>query len=204
MTLTHPFDVETLPVGPWRNGGGDTREIACEGSAGPGGDSADFGWRASIATIAADGPFSPFPGVDRTITLLAGDGVHLIADGGDAPGTPPLDHRLDRPGVPFAFSGDLALRARLLGDGDRGAVRVLNIMIRRGRWTADVRRIDAPVPLPAGHAGVLYLLSGRGTHGGPGPALRPGRGLWWTSGAADEAAPLEPGSVALWADIRAV
>ncbi|MGW9510371.1 HutD/Ves family protein, partial [Embleya sp. NPDC055610] len=160
MTPTHLFDIETLPVGPWRNGGGDTREIACEGSAGAGGDSADFGWRASIATIAADGPFSPFPGVDRTITLLAGAGVRLIADGGGAPGAPPLDQRLDRPGVPFAFSGDLRLRARLLGDG--GAVRVLNIMTRRGRWTADVRRIDAPVPLPAGHAGVLYLLSGRG------------------------------------------
>ncbi|GCD95047.1 HutD/Ves family protein [Embleya hyalina] len=203
MTQTHLFDVETLPVGPWRNGGGDTREIACAGPAGPGGgDPADFGWRASIATIAADGPFSPFPGVDRTITLLAGDGVRLIADGGGATGAAPLDHRLDRAAVPFAFSGDRTLRARLLGDG--GAVRVLNIMTRRGRWTADVRRVDAPVPLPAGHAGVLYLLSGRGTHGGPGPALRPGRGLWWTSGAADGTAPLEPGSVALWADIRPV
>ncbi|OPC79182.1 HutD family protein [Embleya scabrispora] len=202
MTLTHLFDVETLPVGPWRNGGGDTREIACEGSAGPDGGSADFGWRASIATIAADGPFSPFPGVDRTITLLAGEGVHLIADGAGTAGAAALDHRLDHPAVPFAFSGDHALRARLLGDG--GPVLVLNIMTRRGRWTADVRRVDAPVPLPAGHAGVLYLLSGRGTNTGPGPALRPGRGRWWTSGAADHAAPLEPGSVALWADIRPV
>jgi len=58
------FDYAQLPVSRWRNGGGETREII---SYPPG--AAEFQWRATIATIDADGPFSPFPGVDRVITL---------------------------------------------------------------------------------------------------------------------------------------
>ncbi|MGR7000643.1 HutD/Ves family protein [Yinghuangia aomiensis] len=83
----HVFDTDFLPVTPWRNGGGETREVAAEPSADGG-----FAWRVSIATIAQDGPFSAFPGVDRTITLLEGAGVHLVGDG--------LDHLLDRIGGP--------------------------------------------------------------------------------------------------------
>ncbi|MGP4884984.1 HutD family protein, partial [Klebsiella pneumoniae] len=51
-----PFQLSTLPVTPWKNGGGETREIICV----PAPD-APFLWRASIATLQADGPFSPFP-----------------------------------------------------------------------------------------------------------------------------------------------
>ncbi|MYS84005.1 HutD/Ves family protein [Embleya scabrispora] len=184
----NPFDIETLPVGRWRNGGGDTREIGSQSPTHAA--EADFDWRASIATIAADGPFSTFPGVDRTITLLAGEGVRLVGDDG-------LDHRLNRPGEPFAFSGDAHLRATLLG----GDTRVLNIMTRRGRWAARVHRVQAPVVPPAGHAGVLYVLSAPAGDGS-GSALRAGQGVWWASGAADPAAPLASGTVALWADLR--
>ncbi|MFJ8744454.1 HutD family protein [Embleya sp. NPDC127516] len=190
--MSNLFDVESLPVGRWRNGGGDTREIATQAAADP----ADFDWRASIATISADGPFSAFPGVDRTITLLAGGGVRLVGDDG-------LDNRLDRTGEPFAFSGESAVRATVLGAGTR----VLNIMTRRGRWAARVHRIAAPVAAPAGHAGVLYVLSAPDapdTPAGdaPAPTLRAGQGLWWASGAAVPTAPLATGAVALWADLR--
>ena len=57
-----PFQLSTLPVTPWKNGGGETREIICV----PAPD-APFLWRASIATLQADGPFSPFPGVDLAL-----------------------------------------------------------------------------------------------------------------------------------------
>jgi len=57
------FSFENLPVSPWRNGGGETREIL---SWPPG--KTDFDSRASIATIPQDGPFSSFPGNDRSIT----------------------------------------------------------------------------------------------------------------------------------------
>ncbi|MBS0975889.1 HutD/Ves family protein, partial [Serratia rubidaea] len=115
------FDFASLPVSPWRNGGGETREIVCQPAEG-----ANFDWRASIATIAQDGPFSAFDGIDRSITLLEGDGVRLVGDG--------IDHRLAMPGEPFAFSGDVALQAQLLG----GVSQDFNIMTRRGRWRATV------------------------------------------------------------------
>lgn len=66
------FSLQSLPVSRWRNGGGETREIIRFPP-----DAADFAWRASIATIACDGPFSTFNGVDRTITLLNGSPVLL-------------------------------------------------------------------------------------------------------------------------------
>ena len=49
---------------PWRNGGGMTRELLAWPEA--------ERWRArvSVADIAEDGPFSPFPGVDRTLVDL--------------------------------------------------------------------------------------------------------------------------------------
>lgn len=143
MSLTR-FNFAALPVSPWRNGGGETREIV---SWPPGAQ--DFDWRASIATIAQDGPFSAFTGIDRSITLLEGDGVRLFSAGH-------IDHQLDRVGEPFAFSGDVALEATLLG----GASQDFNIMTRRGRQAAEVRRSTAPVTLSPNQAGVLYVLSG--------------------------------------------
>ena len=66
------FALQDLPGTPWKNGGGITREIVCWP---PGSGLDDFWWRASVATIDAAGPFSAFPGVDRTIMLLEGAGV---------------------------------------------------------------------------------------------------------------------------------
>ncbi|GEB55841.1 HutD/Ves family protein [Streptomyces gardneri] len=184
----HHFDVETLTAGRWRNDGGATRQIASR----PAGDE-DFVWRASIADIDRDGPFSAFPGVDRTLTLLAGDGVRL-----SCPGV--FDRLLERAGEPFAFSGDLALAAELPG----GACRVLNIMVRRGRATARVERVTGRVVPPSGHAGVLHVLGGHWQAGTDGPVLAPGQGVWWDADAqapGGAVAPLSPDATALWADV---
>jgi environmental stress-induced protein Ves len=66
------FDIRKMPVNLWRNGAGETREICCFPPA-----TRDFHWRASIASIAANGEFSLFPGVERVITLLEGGEVTL-------------------------------------------------------------------------------------------------------------------------------
>lgn len=50
-----PFTFSSLPVTPWKNGGGETREIVSVPS-----PDAPFLWRASIATLQSDGPFSAF------------------------------------------------------------------------------------------------------------------------------------------------
>jgi environmental stress-induced protein Ves len=53
----------------WRNQLGWTREIYRQPQ-----DDADWSWRASIAEVDRDAPFSAFPGCDRELVLLAGDG----------------------------------------------------------------------------------------------------------------------------------
>ncbi|WP_431222641.1 HutD/Ves family protein [Serratia sp. L9] len=178
------FNFAELPVSPWRNGGGETREITSQP---PGGE---FDWRASIATIAQDGPFSAFNGIDRSITLLEGDGVHLYSAG-------QIDHGLQKIGEPFAFSGDVALDAKLLG----GSSQDFNIMTRRGRQTAQVQRIVETIGLSLQHAGVLYVLGGEWQlPDGKRLAIR--QGCWWLPGEG----PLRliaqgNDAVALWADI---
>ena len=76
MTVLIPF-AGLSPV-PWKNGGGSTTEIAIGP---PDAGFEDFDWRVSLATIEKDGAFSAFPGVDRTLALVAGHGMTLEIDG---------------------------------------------------------------------------------------------------------------------------
>ena len=80
---------------PWKNGGGVTTEIAVFPEA-AGLD--DFEWRLSMATVATDGPFSLFAGVDRTLAVLDGEGIVLSVDG-------MADATLTPASPPFAFRG---------------------------------------------------------------------------------------------------
>jgi environmental stress-induced protein Ves len=106
----------------WKNGGGWTTQIAREP---PG--SGDFRWRVSIAEIEHDGPFSSFPGVDRDLVLLDGEGIEL--DIGAAP-TRFLGERLAQ----LRFDGGEAVHCRLID----GATRDFNVMTLRGAVRADV------------------------------------------------------------------
>ena len=112
---------------PWRNGRGETAEVAI----GPAGATLDdFDWRVSMARIDADGPFSIFPETDRTLTVLRGDGLHL-----SIAGAAPVELTCDS--EPLAFPGDVAADATLLG----GTVTDLNVMTRRERLKHSVRRL---------------------------------------------------------------
>ena len=111
---------------PWKNGGGETREVAAWP---PGAGFDDFDWRISMATVRSDGPFSVFPGVDRILAVIEGAGLQLTIGAAT-----PL--QLDTLTPPTRFSGDAACTAALLA----GPVRDLNVMIRRGRFDARVRR----------------------------------------------------------------
>lgn len=141
---------------PWKNGGGVTREIAAWPE-GAGMD--DFVWRVSLADVAADGPFSAFPGVDRTLTVVEGAGMDLTVGG--------VRRLVDSPGVPQDFRGDLPTDGRLLA----GPVVNLNVMWRRGggRTAPTVAvvcgrlplRMDALVVVVDGSAEVAGLTLGR-------------------------------------------
>ena len=66
------FDMRKMSVNLWRNAAGETREICTFPPA-----KRDFYWRASIASIAANGEFSLFPGMERIVTLLEGGEMFL-------------------------------------------------------------------------------------------------------------------------------
>ncbi len=178
------FDIATVPSMPWKNGGGSTREIVCR----PEGAGMDgFDWRVSIATIAQAGPFSAFPGVDRVIMLLDGDGVQLRSAGG-------IDHRLDEVHAPFAFPGDVALDCTLLG----GTSTDFNVMTRRGTLRAEVRVLRAATDIPATQRGLLLALCGQWQlHAGE--VCAAGQGLWWDAAPHGwQATPQGEGAALVW------
>jgi environmental stress-induced protein Ves len=112
---------------PWKNGGGTTTEIAVS----PAGASIeDFDWRLSMARVAGCGPFSIFPGVDRTLAVLEGDGIELMIEG-MAPAT------VSTASQPLAFPADAATHAALIS----GEITDLNIMTRRGRFSHQMQRL---------------------------------------------------------------
>lgn len=168
------FERARLPATPWKNGGGVTREIACVP---PQSGMHDFDWRLSIAHIACDGDFSVFEGVDRVITLLEGAGVQLHSPSGG------VEHRLDTPGSPFAFPGDVPVHARLLA----GDCHDLNVMTRRGVCRAEVSVLKPGDVLATCTAGLLLALQGswRLDAKGLGPEsaaslnVAADSGVWW-------------------------
>ena len=98
--LLTPNDYRSMP---WKNGAGRTTEIAVH----PAGAALDaFAWRVSIADVERDGPFSRFPGIDRTIVLLDGAGMRLRSGASDI--------ELTTRFVPHDFSGDDAIECTLV------------------------------------------------------------------------------------------
>lgn len=135
---------------PWKNGGGETVEI---GLAPPEAALDSFDWRVSMATVATDGPFSSFSGVDRTLCLLDGRGIVLtVGSAGPVHLTPAS--------APYPFAADSPTAAALTG----GPVTDLNVMTRRGRCTHHVTRIalDAATSLPGdGATRLAFAAAGR-------------------------------------------
>jgi environmental stress-induced protein Ves len=147
MTTLIPF-AGLVPVS-WKNGGGSTTEIAV---APPEAGFDDFEWRISLATIASDGPFSVFPGVDRTLMLVEGHGATLDIDG---------DDRVvlcdDEPVL--SFSGESQVLATL----NRGATTDFNVMTRRDLCHHEVgRRALDGVSTFAARADITVLFLAQG------------------------------------------
>lgn len=135
------------PAARWKNGGGVTREIAA-GPVGAGMD--DFGWRVSLAEVTADGAFSVFPGIDRTLTLAEGAGMDLGIGG--------VRRLVDRRYAPQRFPGDEPTDCRLLA----GPVVNFNVMYRRGVVAADtaVVRGDLALTVRPGESLLVVALEG--------------------------------------------
>ena len=128
---------------PWKNGGGTTAEVAAfpEGSG-----FETFGWRLSMADVASDGPFSLFPGIDRTLIVVEGSGIELDVEG--------IAYALDTASPKLTFSGDDITTGRLLS----GPIRDLNVMTRRGQFRHRTRFVESGVALLSDDATVAFLV----------------------------------------------
>jgi len=140
---------------PWKNGRGIAHQIAAS-PAGAGYDT--FDWQVSRPEIAADGPFSSFPGVDRQFMLVTGNGLTLKIRS-DNEGLS-FDRPVDAPLEPFAFRGEWDVEC-ILRDGP---VQVFNVMTRRGRAGARLQKVEAPtarpVAKPPGEKLLVYIARG--------------------------------------------
>jgi environmental stress-induced protein Ves len=103
---------------PWKNGQGETREIARD-------ELEWFEWRLSWATIPASGPFSLYPGYDRTLILLDGGPVKLVHVG--------EREKLLRPLEAYQFRGEWETRAEAAAPAED-----FNLFVRRGSTRARV------------------------------------------------------------------
>ena len=111
LQLVHAQDCAPQP---WRNGGGQTRELFTWPAAG------DWLLRISRADIDADGPFSAFTGVQRWFAVLQGAGVALQLG---------CEQQLRMGDAPLCFDGADAPGCRLLD----GPTQDLNLMVRHGK-----------------------------------------------------------------------
>lgn len=122
----------------WKNGGGETAEIAIYP---PAAGLEDFAWRISRATVRQSGPFSQFTGIDRTLCVLEGMGIDLtFSEGGTT--------TLDPDSSPCRFAGELNVEGSVVAPG----IVDFNAMTRRSAARHHVTRrhiagkIDIDVP----------------------------------------------------------
>lgn len=121
---------------PWKNDGGITREVmVCPDGAGMG----DFDWRISMAEVTQAGPFSCFDGIDRSLSVLSGRLRLGFAD----------RYVTLAEGETLAFGGEMKVMGTPLAP-----VIDLNVMTRRGRYVAQIVRVDGPIQI----GGLLSIL----------------------------------------------
>ena len=145
MRIIRAADCKVMP---WKNGGGTTTEIAV---APEGASLGDFDWRISMANVGQDGPFSSFPGIDRTLSVLTGNGIRLAFGDGETVA-------LDRATAPFFFAADRAVDGVLVD----GAIDDLNVMSQHGAWSHSVERLTGGAYEIAAERGLLVLVARRG------------------------------------------
>jgi environmental stress-induced protein Ves len=138
----------------WRNQLGWTREIYRSGPGGPDEDAGqDWDWRLSIAEIECDAAFSPFPGIDRVLVLLSGNGLRLRFDDGETV-------ELQPPHDKHRFAGERAVSGELVD----GATHDFNLMWRRDRIAAELwhRPLVGPMVIfvEPGETWAVHVIAG--------------------------------------------
>jgi len=155
----------------WRNGLGWTREILRVP------DSEEWQVRLSIAEIEQDAAFSSFPGIDRELVLLRGEGLRLrFADGALHTLLPPHDR--------LRFAGEAEVHGELVD----GLTHDFNLMWRRDQVDAEL--LHRPLVgsmfffTEPGTAWAIHLLAGQAEFEGEPelPPLQQGDTAWLAAG----------------------
>ena len=132
----------------WKNGTGWTREIVRVP------DCQEWDWRLSIAEIEQDGPFSCFPGIDRELVLIRGNGLHLRFDGGEVREVLPHHGRI-------RFAGERLVQ----GEPVDGTTHDFNLMWRRDTIAAELLHRPLVGPMlfftEPGVTWAVHLLAGQ-------------------------------------------
>lgn len=156
----HVIEADATPPQPWKNGGGQTRELLAWPSP------ADWVLRISRADIAADGPFSAFAGVQRWMVVLQGTGIRLHFDDGTRQLTPG--------DAPLHFDGALAPGCSLM----QGPTQDLNFMLRASQGC--MLPVDAGRHwTPQHRIAALYTREAGTWHGGKQTVRLPAHSLLW-------------------------
>jgi environmental stress-induced protein Ves len=111
---------------PWKNGGGETIEIAVSP------DNAHWGnfeWRVSMAHVTQSGPFSSFPDVDRSLAIVSGEGLRLSIGSQKAV-------TVEAHSAPVSFRGEEDTKGALIKE----AVLDFNVMTHRDRFRHELTR----------------------------------------------------------------
>lgn len=111
---------------PWKNGGGVTTEVAISP---PDATVSNFDWRISMARVQDSGLFSAFADIDRVLAVLDGEMLLTIGDDRAVLMGPTYEA--------ITFPGDKPTRAEVFR-----AVTDLNVMTRRGIFSAEINRVD--------------------------------------------------------------
>ncbi len=134
---------------PWKNGRGVTEDVLLLPQ---GATHENFDIRISRAPIVDESQFSPFPGIDRTITRLGENPLVLRFEDGEEVALGHLS--------PYRFDSASAPSSQLPG----GASQVMNVMTRRGRWSARVAVVGnsdgGSMSVPLGGLLVVHAVRG--------------------------------------------
>ncbi len=139
------FSISQIAPQAWKNGGGSTQELA-RGDRDAG--TAQMIWRASLAQIDQDGPFSTFPGLSRIHCIVAGAGLQL-SNG---------DYRLSaKPLDPLYFDGGLDLEARL----KEGPCTAFNLIYEPNLIRPEMQICEAGTHRLGDGAHLVFALTGK-------------------------------------------
>jgi environmental stress-induced protein Ves len=171
---------------PWRNGGGQTRELLLwpeEANA--------WRLRISLASVTRSGPFSRYPGVQRWFTVVEGNGVALLVAG--------KEYRLNAASAPLQFCGDTPVQCDLLD----GPTSDLNLMVCGGVGRMQHAVAGEPWSCELSRCGLFTRVRGTVTDEDGAVYDLPPHALFWVDSASGasfcfDSAGTEQGPAGIW------